>query len=129
MRHLMVCLLCFLLTACGSADHGDLSAFAPAEEDRMVIYTSHPESVYGPLVKEFEERTGVWVQVETGGTTELLERIEAERTASPPGGNCLHPIRAPCWRRWTRRTAAETAAGRPSRCFRWCWYTTRCWCG
>lgn len=81
MRHLMVCLLCLLLTACGSADHGDLSAFAPAEEDRMVIYTSHPESVYGPLVKEFEERTGVWVQVETGGTTELLERIEAERDA------------------------------------------------
>ena len=31
-----------------------------------------------PIVEEFERRTGVWVQVVSGGTTELLERIAAE---------------------------------------------------
>ena len=78
MIRLLAGLLCILLlTSCGGGD-GERPAL-PAEEDRLVIYTSHPESVYSPLVKEFEERTGLWVQVETGGTTELLDRLEAER--------------------------------------------------
>ena len=81
MYRLLAGLLCLLLTACGSGDSWDPSAFAPAGEDRLVIYTSHPESVYGPLVKEFEERTGLWVQVETGGTTALLDRLAEEADA------------------------------------------------
>ena len=72
-------LLLLLLSGCGGTEGADISSFAPAEEERLVIYTSHPASVYEPLVKEFEERTGIWVQVETGGTAALLERLEAER--------------------------------------------------
>lgn len=68
-----------LLTGCGGEQKTDWSAFAPAEEERLVIYTSHPPSLYEPMVKEFEERTGIWVQVETGGTAELLDRLEAEQ--------------------------------------------------
>lgn len=52
--------------------------YAPPDEERLVLYTSHKAEVYGPIVKEFEERTGIWVQVETGGSVELLERIAAE---------------------------------------------------
>lgn len=48
----------------------------PGEEDRLVLYTSHKEEVYRPIVREFEERTGVWVEVHTGGTSELLEEIK-----------------------------------------------------
>lgn len=48
------------------------------EEKKLVLYTSHKEEVYGPIVKEFEERTGIWVQVTAGGTTELLDRIQEE---------------------------------------------------
>lgn len=70
--------LLFLLSACEQAPDPDLSALAPLEEERLVVYTSHKEEVYGPIVKEFEERTGVWVEVVTGGTNELLERIAAE---------------------------------------------------
>ncbi|MDE7261233.1 MAG: extracellular solute-binding protein [Oscillospiraceae bacterium] len=80
MKRLVTFLLALLLlSGCGGRDETDWSAFAPAEEDRLVIYTSHSASVYDPIVKEFEERTGVWVQVETGGTGELLERLEAEK--------------------------------------------------
>ena len=52
-------------------------ADAPSEAERLVVYTSHKEEVYQPIVEEFERRTGVWVQVVSGGTTELLERIAA----------------------------------------------------
>lgn len=79
MKRLLAGLLCLLLTGCGGKPAADWSAFAPAEEERLVIYTSHPQSLYEPVIKEFEERTGIWVQVETGGTAELLNRLEAER--------------------------------------------------
>lgn len=78
---LAILALLLSLTGCGGVRATDWSAFAPAPENRLVIYTSHPESVYAPIVKEFEERTGIWVQVETGGTSELLDRLEAERDA------------------------------------------------
>ena len=72
---LLVCLL--LLTGCGRADTQDISSFAPAEGDRLVIFTSHKETIYEPILKEFEQRTGIWVELETGGTVTLLERIAA----------------------------------------------------
>ena len=43
-----------------------------------MLYTSHKEEVYWPIVKEFEERTGIWVEVVTGGTNELLEKIQSQ---------------------------------------------------
>ena len=55
-----------------------LGGTAGAEEKRLHIYTSHKPDVYQPLIDEFEARTGVWVTVETGGTSELLSRIASE---------------------------------------------------
>lgn len=49
-----------------------------AEAQRLTVYTSHKPEVYEPIIKEFEERTGIWVQVKAGGTTELLEEIRKE---------------------------------------------------
>ncbi len=46
-----------------------------AEDNRLIVYTSHKAEIYEPIIKEFEERSGIWVQVECGGTNELLERI------------------------------------------------------
>ncbi len=66
MKRLLVWVLCLLLTGCSGKQLSDWSAFIPEEEKRLVIYTSHPRSVYEPVIKEFEERTGLWVQVETG---------------------------------------------------------------
>lgn len=78
--------LLLLLAGCMAPAQAEYP-FAPPEEDRLVIYTSHKEEVYSPIVKEFEERTGIWVQVETGGTNELLERIAAE--SEDPGGDVM----------------------------------------
>ena len=67
--------LCSLLTAgCGRAGYSG-GSFAPDEEQRLVIYTSHKKEVYQPLIREFEQRTGIWVELKTGGSTELLELI------------------------------------------------------
>ena len=52
--------------------------YAPDESRRLVVYTSHKEEVWWPIVKEFEERTGIWVDVVYGATSELLERLSQE---------------------------------------------------
>lgn len=78
-RFFILGLLLLFLSACAAPEPS--FSFAPAEEDRLVIYTSHREAVYEPIIKEFEERTGVWVQVETGGSGDLLARVEAEAEA------------------------------------------------
>lgn len=72
-------LLLLLLCGCGgiSGDTGTL----PQPENRLVVYTSHKEEVYRPIIREFEERTGIWVELVTGGSYELLERLEAEKAA------------------------------------------------
>lgn len=37
-----------------------------SEEKRLTVYTSHKQEVYAPIIKEFEERTGIWVEVVPG---------------------------------------------------------------
>lgn len=46
----------------------------PAESSRLTVCTCLPEEVYAPLVLEFEDRTGIWTEVETGTAPELLDR-------------------------------------------------------
>lgn len=48
------------------------------EDKKLIVYTSHKEEVYGPIISEFEERTGIWTEVRAGGSTELLEAIARE---------------------------------------------------
>ncbi len=79
-RHLILLLLSvFLLTGCASSV--EEPSFAPEEEDILVLYTSHKKEVWLPIVEEFEDRTGIWVQIREGGTNELLERLQQERAA------------------------------------------------
>lgn len=66
------------LVSCTPALEGEGGTCAPAEEERLVVYTSHKQEVWWPIVKEFEERTGIWVDVVTGGSSELLQRIAKE---------------------------------------------------
>ena len=80
-RCLILALTALLLTGCAGSPDQSAAALAPAESDRIVIYTSHKEEVYGPIVKEFEARTGIWAEVVTGGTNELLARIAGEADA------------------------------------------------
>ena len=45
------------------------------EQNKLVIFTSHKKEVYQPVIREFEERTGIWVEVTAGGTQEMLDQI------------------------------------------------------
>ena len=56
--------------------------YAIPEENQLIVYTSHKEEVYLPIIREFESRTGIWVDVHAGGTTEMMR---AARAASKNG--------------------------------------------
>lgn len=79
----MLLILALLPSLGGCAPRGAAPApdYAPDEGRRLVVYTSHKEEVWWPIVKEFEERTGIWVDVEYGATSELLERLRQEEKA------------------------------------------------
>ena len=70
-------LAALFLSACQKTER--TTEYTPDESMRLTVYTSHKEEVYMPIVREFEERTGIWVDVITGGTNELLERIESQQ--------------------------------------------------
>lgn len=84
MRNSHLKLICIAMCLCllsGCAPYDSSSQyqeFAPSEENRLVVYTSHKEDVYKPIIKEFEERTGIWVSIISGGTNEILDRIANE---------------------------------------------------
>lgn len=75
-RLCLILTMFMLLTGCSKT--GEAPEYAPKEEEKLVIYTSHKEEVYQPIIREFEQRTGIWVEVVCGGTNELLERIASE---------------------------------------------------
>lgn len=72
-----------LLAGMGGCDSVVLKNSKPAPigpgNAMLTVYTSHQKEIYEPVIKEFEERTGIWVEVETAGTQELLDRIAAEK--------------------------------------------------
>lgn len=64
------------LTACTPAAESD--TIPMPENNKLIVYTSHKPEIYEPIIKEFEERSGIWVEVVQGGTNEILDRIAAE---------------------------------------------------
>ena len=67
------------LTGCGrplAEDTFFSDVSLPPAESRLTVATSHKKEVWWPVVREFEERTGIWVDVIEGGTNELLQKIE-----------------------------------------------------
>ena len=61
--------------------HPAIAAYMPSQAQRLVVYTAHKEDVYTPIIREFENRTGIWVTVVAGSTAEMLERISFEADA------------------------------------------------
>lgn len=83
-------LMAFLMTAAciftgciqsNNFRYGDTDIREPiSEENKLIIYTAHKKEIYNPIIKEFERRTGIWVEVVSGGTNEMLEQIKDEST-------------------------------------------------
>ena len=68
-----ITLIVSVLSGCGS--EAALPKDSIPDDKKLVIYTSHKANIYEPIVKEFEERSGIWVKVVTGGTNEILNKV------------------------------------------------------
>ena len=122
MKHIRILILCIafaLLTGCAPAAQ-DTAAYAPDESERLVLYTSHKKEVWWPIVKEFESRTGIWVEVVQGGTNELLEQLQKEQDAPRAdvmfggGVESLEACRA-LFEPYVCRGAEQILPGRPAK--------------
>lgn len=82
MKRMAAILVSVLLLLGCSGSEPSAQGYAPDESQRLVLYTSHKKEVYEPIVREFEERTGIWVTVITGGTNELLDLLPKDAAAS-----------------------------------------------
>lgn len=72
---LLACILSLsLLNGCAHFTKHDTNPISPT--NRLIVFTSHKSEVYAPIIKEFELRTGISVEVQAGGTTEMLEKIK-----------------------------------------------------
>lgn len=82
------------LTACGGAKEGTAAPVSTEDGQEtqvtegdstaqlsgdLVIYCPHPLEFINPLISEFENRTGIRVEVVAAGTGELLKRVESEQ--------------------------------------------------
>lgn len=63
------------LTGCSK---GGAAVESSEADGALVVYCPHPPQFINPIVSEFEARTGIRVDVRTGGTGELLARAEQE---------------------------------------------------
>jgi len=71
---LAVVILCFY----GWQNHKNIQHNINKSED-LVIYSAHPIELLKPLLKEFESMTGLQIKVVTGGTGEMIDKIESEK--------------------------------------------------
>lgn len=130
-------LLLILLLLCGCG--GNRDAAAPEDADRLVIFTARSTAVYDDAVREFERRTGIWVEVHTADDAlPLLEQIAAGQRCDLLLGvtpDCLSacgelfaPYAPEAAADIPTPTATTRTGGRPSPCCRWCSSTTTSWC-
>ncbi len=54
------------------------SSYGIGASKTLTVYSSHPADLINSIVKEFQERTGITVDIVAAGTGELLKRIQAE---------------------------------------------------
>lgn len=70
-----------LLSACRQNERSALISeisdkYSVPKDKQLIVYTSHKEEVYLPIIREFENRTGIWVEIHAGGTTEMFKEVK-----------------------------------------------------
>jgi iron(III) transport system substrate-binding protein len=98
-RHILavtLALTAVLASACGGAAKTNTPAPTPAagtdakkadEPKELVVYTSHTQDIHEPLIKAFEDKTGIKVSIVYAGSGDLFKRMEAE--AANPAGDVI----------------------------------------
>jgi iron(III) transport system substrate-binding protein len=56
---------------------------AQAEPDRLVVYSGRAERLIKPLLDSFQAKTGIHVDLLSSGTTEVVNRLQAEGERTP----------------------------------------------
>ena len=64
-----------LLSGCGQTGE---EVYQIPEDKKLIVYTAHKEEVYAPIIKEFEERTGIFVELKAGDTIALFEELQED---------------------------------------------------
>lgn len=59
-----------LLTGCSKSEE---TVYQIPEDRKLIVYTAHKADVYEPIIKEFEERTGIFVELKAGDTLALFD--------------------------------------------------------
>lgn len=79
-RKYYICLLCLIaLAGCAAIGQGaGKTQGTGSTAERLVVYCPHPFGLINPIVSEFENQTGIPVEVVTGGTGGLLDRVAAK---------------------------------------------------
>ncbi|WP_066894438.1 ABC transporter substrate-binding protein [Clostridium nigeriense] len=67
------------MVACGGKNEANSSGGEDTGSKNLVVYCPHPLEFIDPIVAEFEDETGIQVDVVAAGTGELLKRIESEK--------------------------------------------------
>ncbi|MGV3487590.1 MAG: extracellular solute-binding protein [Tuberibacillus sp.] len=80
---IFIMVLLVITTACGSSST-DKKSDGKKESKELTVYSPNQTEIINPIVKEFQDRTGIKVNIVTGGTGQLLNRIKAE-SANPQG--------------------------------------------
>ena len=78
-RSLSVILALTLVLSVFLASCGEKSTAKKEEAKEVTVYSPNQTEIINPIVKEFQDRTGIKVNLVTGGTGELLKRIQAEK--------------------------------------------------
>lgn len=74
-----VSLMLFFVAGCAAtSSSNEEDAEEKKDEQLVTIYSPHQTEIINPIIKEFEEQTGIRVDLVTGGSGELLNRIQAE---------------------------------------------------
>lgn len=82
-----------LLAGCGGGKDGNGGGSngggsqAGGGSQTLVVYTARSESLNNAVIENFENDTGIKVEVVTGGTGEVLKRVQSE-AANPQGDIC-----------------------------------------
>lgn len=75
-------LVCCMLSACGKSDQDGAAGSENEEKSgsngKVVVYNCNTDDWTAPIIKEFQEKTGIEVELVGGGSGELIARVKAE---------------------------------------------------